>query len=42
MVNPLVTTEPSLSQCSVDPAVMDTLAGPLVPEYRVPPMVTQS
>jgi hypothetical protein len=42
MVNPPETSEPSLRQCRVVCALIDTLAGPLVPEYRVSAMVTQS
>ena len=43
MVNPPLTTEPSLYQLIVAPAAIATLVGTLArPLYRVPPMVMRS
>jgi hypothetical protein len=42
MVNPLATVVKSVLQNSVCPAIMSTLAGPLVAQYFSPNMLTQS
>ena len=42
ITKPLRVTELSLYHVNVSPAAMATLLGPLVPSYRMPPMVTWS
>ena len=40
MVQPSFVTEPSLRHVNVEPAATATPLGPVLPWYRVPPMVT--
>ena len=39
MIQPPLVTEPSEYQFMISPAFIMTLVGPVVPEYRVPPIV---
>ena len=42
IVQPSFVTEPSLCHVNVEPAATATSSGPMLPWYRVPPMVTWS
>ena len=39
IVKPPFTTEPSVRQVIVEPAAIDTPLGPLLPQYRIEPIV---